>query len=170
MHGAVVLGRARDCTFVRQSSGAINARNAECEWLNQKVGPERLLRLTLNPALTNLHTDQAPLGPHPRTGDLAARAVHVLLPKDYVRFRLSGEYAIDVADASGTLMTGRRAAPSGREELLERRRHRCAVDASYGVRISGDLRAGSSESASVTGLVAGTPLSPALAINPPRCS
>jgi len=33
-----------------------------------------------------------------------SRVRHVLLPKDYVRLRLSGEYAIDVADASGTLM------------------------------------------------------------------
>ena len=36
--------------------------------------------------------------------DAWARVRHVLLPKDYIRLQLSGEYATDVADASGTLM------------------------------------------------------------------
>ena len=75
----------------------------ECRWLNDTVGATRLLELTSNPALTNFTLTKL-LWVRAHEPRLWARVRHVLLPKDYVRFRLSGEYATDVADASGTLM------------------------------------------------------------------
>ena len=56
-----------------------------------------------NPALTNFTLTKL-LWVRTHEPDIWSRVRHVLLPKDYVRFRLSGEHAIDVADASGTLM------------------------------------------------------------------
>ena len=76
---------------------------AECRWLDETIGRARLLDLTSNPALTNFTLTKL-LWVRAHEPDVWARVRHVLLPKDYVRFRLSGEHAIDVADASGTLM------------------------------------------------------------------
>ena len=102
MHGAVLLDDRG--TVLRPSIIWCDQRtDAECEWLNRVVGPERLLRLTLNPALTNFTLTKL-LWVRTHEPEIWRRVRHVLLPKDYVRFRLSGEHAIDVADASGTLM------------------------------------------------------------------
>jgi xylulokinase len=102
MHGAVLLDD-RGAVLRPSIIWCDQRTDAECEWLNGVVGPERLLRLTLNPALTNFTLTKL-LWVRTHEPEIWRRVRHVLLPKDYVRFRLSGEYAIDVADASGTLM------------------------------------------------------------------
>jgi xylulokinase len=102
MHGAVLLDE-RDAVLRPSIIWCDQRTDAECEWLDQVVGRERLLRLTLNPALTNFTLTKL-LWVRAHEPEIWARVRHVLLPKDYVRFRLSDEYAIDVADASGTLM------------------------------------------------------------------
>ncbi len=102
MHGAVLLDDAGDT--VRPSIIWCDQRTAaECEWLTESIGGARLLSLTSNPALTNFTLTKLLWV---RTNEPAAwRCVrHVLLPKDFVRLRLSGEYATDLADASGTLL------------------------------------------------------------------
>jgi xylulokinase len=102
MHGAVLLDERGD--VLRPSIIWCDQRtSAECRWLDQTIGPRRLLELTLNPALTNFTLTRL-LWVRTHEPDLWARVRHVLLPKDYVRFRLSGAYATDVADASGTLL------------------------------------------------------------------
>jgi xylulokinase len=102
MHGAVLLGV--DGEVLRPSIIWCDQRTeAECRWLDETVGRERLLRLTANPALTNFTLTKL-LWVRTHEPDVWKHVRQVLLPKDYVRFRLSGEYAIDVADASGTLM------------------------------------------------------------------
>ena len=102
MHGAVLLDERGD--VLRPSIIWCDQRtDAECAWLDDVVGRDRLLELTLNPALTNFTLTKL-LWVRAHEPAIWARVCHVLLPKDYVRFRLSGEYAIDVADASGTLM------------------------------------------------------------------
>jgi xylulokinase len=102
MHGAVLLGEHGD--VVRPSIIWCDQRtSAECRWLDEHVGQRRLLDLTLNPALTNFTLTRL-LWVRTHEPDAWARVRHVLLPKDYVRFRLSGAYATDVADASGTLL------------------------------------------------------------------
>ncbi len=102
MHGAVLLdGRGE---VVRPALIWCDQRTAqECDWLNRTIGADRLLALTCNPALPNFTlTKLLWVREHePRLWD---RVRHVLLPKDYVRYCLSGEFATDVADASGTLM------------------------------------------------------------------
>src|SRR4051794_30611750 len=76
---------------------------AECAEIEERIGLERLISLTGNRALTGFTAPKLLWLRH-HEPDVYARIRHVLLPKDYVRLRLCGERAIDVADASGTLL------------------------------------------------------------------
>ena len=76
---------------------------AECDAITATVGAARLIELTLNPALTGFTLPKL-LWVRRHEPALWARVRSVLLPKDYVRFRLTGDRATDVADASGTLL------------------------------------------------------------------
>ena len=76
---------------------------AECAEIEERVGLERLIELTGNRALTGFTAPKL-LWVRNHEPDVYDRIAHVLLPKDYVRLRLTGEHAIDVADASGTLL------------------------------------------------------------------
>ena len=76
---------------------------AECAEIEQLVGLERLIALTGNRALTGFTAPKL-LWVRRHEPDVYRRIAHVLLPKDYVRLRLTGELATDVSDASGTLL------------------------------------------------------------------
>jgi xylulokinase len=76
---------------------------AECEEIERAVGRERLLELTGNRALTGFTAPKL-LWVRRHEPEVWAQARHVLLPKDYVRLRLTGERVIDAAEASGTLL------------------------------------------------------------------
>jgi xylulokinase len=76
---------------------------AECVEIEERVGLEQLIQLTGNRALTGFTAPKL-LWLRNHEPDTYARIRHILLPKDYVRLRLTGERAIDVADASGTLL------------------------------------------------------------------
>lgn len=102
MHGAVLLD-AQD-RVVRPAIIWCDQRSArECEWIDRAVGAAKVLEYTSNPALPNFTLTKL-IWVREHEPQLWKRVRRVLLPKDYVRFRLSGERAIDVADASGTLM------------------------------------------------------------------
>jgi len=76
---------------------------AECAEIERRVGLERLIELTGNRALTGFTAPKL-LWLRTHEPEIYARIRHILLPKDYVRLRLCGERAFDVADASGTLL------------------------------------------------------------------
>ncbi len=76
---------------------------AECAEIEERVGLARLIELTGNRALTGFTAPKL-LWLRRHEPETYARIRHVLLPKDYVRLRLTGERAIDAADASGTLL------------------------------------------------------------------
>ena len=102
MHGLVVLDAAG--AVLRPAILWNDQRTqAECEEIERRVGFERLVSLTGNRALTGFTAPKL-LWLRTHEPDVYAQIEHVLLPKDYVRFRLTGERAIDVADASGTLL------------------------------------------------------------------
>jgi xylulokinase len=102
MHGAVLLGA--DDQPLRPSIIWCDQRTeAECRWLDETIGRPGILGFTSNPALPNFTLTKL-LWVRQHEPDTWRRVRRVLLPKDYVRLRLSGEYATDVADASGTLM------------------------------------------------------------------
>jgi xylulokinase len=102
MHGLVVLGA--DDRVLRPAILWNDQRTAaECAEIEALVGLERLIELTGNRALTGFTAPKL-LWLRRHEPDTYAQIRHVLLPKDFVRFRLTGERAIDVADASGTLL------------------------------------------------------------------
>jgi xylulokinase len=102
MHGLVALGE--DDRVLRPAILWNDQRTgAECAEIERRVGLERLIELTGNRALTGFTAPKL-LWLREHEADTYARIRHVLLPKDYVRLRLTGEHAIDVADASGTLL------------------------------------------------------------------
>jgi len=102
MHGAVFLDQHDE--VIRPAILWNDQRTAaQCQAITDRVGPERLHQITGNPALTGF---QAPKILWLRDEEPAAYSAlaTVLLPKDFVRLRLSGERATDVSDASGTLL------------------------------------------------------------------
>jgi xylulokinase len=103
MHGSVFLDSAGD--VIRPALLWNDQRTAtECQEIETKAGGrEALIRLVANPALTGF---TAPKLLWVRKHEPAhwERVRQVLLPKDYVRFRLTGTFATEVSDASGTLM------------------------------------------------------------------
>ena len=102
MHGLVVLD-AEDRVLRPAILWNDQRTAAECEEIESRVGLERLIELTGNRALTGFTAPKL-LWLRNHEPETYARIRHVLLPKDYVRLRLTGEHAIDAADASGTLL------------------------------------------------------------------
>ena len=102
MHGLVVLD-AEDRVLRPAILWNDQRTAAECAEIEARVGLERLLALTGNRALTGFTAPKL-LWLARHEPEVYARIAQVLLPKDYVRLRLTGERATDVADASGTLL------------------------------------------------------------------
>ena len=102
MHGAVFLDQSD--AVIRPALLWNDQRTAaQCAAITARIGAQRLIEIAGNPALTGF---QAPkilwlLDEEP---DAYARLTRVLLPKDYIRLRLTGEVATDASDASGTLL------------------------------------------------------------------
>ncbi|PYV18679.1 MAG: xylulokinase [Acidobacteria bacterium] len=102
MHGVVLLDNAR--VVLRPSLIWCDQRSqAQCDWITQKVGAKRLIQYVSNPALTGFSAPKI-LWVREHEPKIFDRAAHFLLPKDYVRLHLTGEFATDVSDASGTLL------------------------------------------------------------------
>jgi len=102
MHGAVLLDE-KDEVLRPALIWCDQRTQAQCDWLNSKLGERKIIELTCNPALTNFTLTKL-LWVRETEPDIWRRFRRVLLPKDYVRFRMSGDHAMDVAEASGTLM------------------------------------------------------------------
>jgi xylulokinase len=102
MHGCVMLDE--DGEVLRPALIWCDQRTQpECDWLEAKIGRARLIELVSNPALPNFTLTKL-LWVKEHQPELFARIKHVLCPKDFVRLRLTGEYAIDMQEASGTLL------------------------------------------------------------------
>lgn len=102
MHGAVMLDERG--AVVRPALIWCDVRTQkQCDDLTAKLGKERLIELTCNAALANFTLTKL-LWVRENEPELWKRVRFVMLPKDYVRFRMTGERASDVADASGTLL------------------------------------------------------------------
>jgi xylulokinase len=102
MHGLVALDAAD--RVIRPAILWNDGRTgAECAEIEETVGLERLIALTGNRALTGFTAPKL-LWLRRHEPDHYGRIARIMLPKDYVRLRLCGEHAIDMADASGTLL------------------------------------------------------------------
>ena len=102
MHGAVMLDESDG--IVRPALIWCDVRTEkQCKQLTEKIGSKQLIRLTCNPALPNFTLTKF-LWVRENEPKRWKRVHSVMLPKDYVRFRLTGDRATDMADASGTLL------------------------------------------------------------------
>ncbi len=100
MHGAVFLDDRRE--VIRPAILWNDQRTAaECEEIDERAGAERVREITRNPPLTGFQAPKV-LWLRNHEPENFRRLRRVLLPKDYLRLRLSGEEATEVSDASGT--------------------------------------------------------------------
>lgn len=102
MHGAVLVDCAGE--VLRPALIWCDQRTAEeARDLTEQIGKGQIIAWTCNPALTNFTLTKL-LWVRKHEPSLYERFCTLLLPKDYVRYRLTGEYGMDMADASGTLL------------------------------------------------------------------
>jgi xylulokinase len=128
---------------------------AQCDEMTEKIGFERLIELTGNRALTGFTAPKI-LWVRENEPEVYAKAAHILLPKDYIRFKLTGDYATDLAGAAGTSLLNV-AERNWSTEVVE------ALDipkdwlpkVHEGTQVTGHI---SPAAAEVTGLKAGTPV------------
>lgn len=99
MHGLVMLDE--EGKILRRSIIWCDQRTGEeCRELTEKVGKERLIEITANPAMTGFTASKI-LWVRNHEPEIFRRCAHILLPKDYVRYMLTGVFATEVSDASG---------------------------------------------------------------------
>ena len=99
MHGLVMLDK--NGMVLRNSIIWCDQRTAkECQQMNSIMGEKRLLEITANPALTGFTASKI-LWIQNNEPEVYEKCAHILLPKDYIRYMLTGEFATDVSDASG---------------------------------------------------------------------
>jgi xylulokinase len=128
---------------------------AECDEIRDRVGRDRLIRITGNDALPGFTAPKI-LWVRNNEPDLFARARHVLLPKDYVRFRLTGEYATDRAGGAGTILFDLATRTWSKEVLADLDLDASLFPPTYeGHEVTGQVTAAA---AAATGLAAGTPI------------
>jgi xylulokinase len=102
MHGCVLLDASGE--VLRPALIWCDQRTQpQCDWLTETIGYQHLIELTANPALPNFTLTKL-LWVREHEPEIFARVAHVLCPKDFVRLRLTGEYAMDLQEASGTLL------------------------------------------------------------------
>lgn len=154
MHGLVLLDERKQT--LRPAILWNDQRCAdECDQIRAVIGRERLIRITGNEALTGFTAPKI-VWVKNHEPEIFARARHVLLPKDFIRFKLTGVLAMDKADGSGTMLF----------DLKKRNWSAEVLDALgipsewlpptfEGQEITGEV---SAEAAEATGLLTGTPV------------
>jgi xylulokinase len=154
MHGLVLLDEAGD--VLRPAILWNDQRTqAQCDDIRARLGKDQLVRITGNDALPGFTAPKIRWVMENEPA-IAARIAHILLPKDYVRFRLTGDHATDRAGAGGTLLVDLKSrdwSPTVLDalEILPR----WLPKTHEGTQITGGL---STQAAALTGLVAGTPV------------
>ena len=102
MHGSVFLDK--DYKVLRPCILWCDQRTAkECYQITKIIGEEKLIKLTCNPALTGFTAGKI-LWVRNNEPEVYEKIHKILLPKDYIRFCLTGQFATEVSDASGTLL------------------------------------------------------------------
>ncbi len=102
MHGLVCLDQGNN--VLRPAILWNDQRTqAECDEITEKIGARRVIELTGNRILTGFTVPKI-VWVKNHEPEIYAKIAHVLLPKDYVRFKLSGDYAADLADGAGMVL------------------------------------------------------------------
>ena len=154
MHGMVLLDAAEQ--VLRPAILWNDQRTAAaCDHIRAAVGPERLIEVTGNDVVTGL-TSPKLVWVREHEPEVWSRIAHVLLPKDYVRLRLTGELALDKADGTGTGLFDLAARDWSPEVLDALEIPRAWLPRTHeGPVTTGSVTAGA---AAATGLRAGTPV------------
>jgi xylulokinase len=154
MHGLVMLDEAGN--VLRPAILWNDQRTqSQCDEIHRRIGKERFIQITGNVALTGFTAPKI-LWVKENEPQLYKKARHVLLPKDYIRYKLTGQYAMDKADGAGTVLFDLKARDWSPEVLAA-----LEIDAAWmpptfeGPEFTGQV---TDEAASITGLMAGTPV------------
>ena len=154
MHGLVLLDKQKQ--ILRPALLWNDQRTGkQCDEIRKRLGKKRLISITGNDALTGFTAPKI-LWVQEEEPELYAKIRHILLPKDFVRFKLTGEFATDKAGAAGTLLFDI-AARNWSTEVLDA----LGVDASLlpqtfeGTAVTGRV---SEEASRLTGVPAGIPV------------
>ena len=154
MHGLVLLDEAGN--VLRPAILWNDQRTqSQCDEIHQVIGKEKFIQITGNVALTGFTAPKI-LWVKENEPDVFARAKHVLLPKDYVRHKLTGLYAMDKADGAGTVLFDLQARDWSEEVLSALEIPRAWMPKTFeGTEFTGIVN---EEAASLTGLKVGTPV------------
>jgi xylulokinase len=154
MHGSVLLDAAGE--VVRPAILWNDQRTGEeCDEIRRRIGRERLIEVTGNDALTGFTAPKL-LWVQRQESDNWAKVRHVLLPKDYVRYRMTDDLAVDVADGSGTILFDLARRTWSAEVLSALDIDRSLLPATFeGPAITGTVSAAGAEA---TGISPGTPV------------
>lgn len=154
MHGLVLLDDAGN--VLRPAILWNDQRTqSQCDEIHARIGRKKFIQITGNVALTGFTAPKI-LWVKENEPEVFAKAKHVLLPKDYVRYKLTGEYAMDKAGGAGTVLFDLKMR-NWSEEVL----HALGIEASWmprtfeGPEFTGYV---TQEAAALTGLKAGTPV------------
>jgi len=154
MHGVVLLDE-NDEVLRPSIIWADQRSQAQCDWITEQVGAERLIELTCNPALTGFSAPKL-LWIRDNEPEIYEKGRKFLLPKDYIRLKLTGEYATEVSDASGTTLFNVRQRDWSPEVLSDLGIDRDLLPDVYeSPVVSGKVNAAA---AKATGLAEGTPV------------
>jgi xylulokinase len=154
MHGLVLLDASRE--VLRPAILWNDQRcGVECDEIRDLVGRQRLIQTTGNEALTGFTAPKI-VWVRKHEPEVFARARHVLLPKDYIRFRLTAGLAMDKADGSGTMLFDLKTRDWSNDVLSALDIPRELMPPTFeGPQTTGEV---SAEAAEATGLRAGTPV------------
>lgn len=154
MHGLVLLDNSGQVLRPAILWNDQRTQN-QCDEIHRRIGRDKFIKITGNVALSGFTAPKI-LWVAQNEPEIYARAKHVLLPKDYIRFKLTGDYAMDKADGAGTVLFDLKARNwSG--EVLEA----LGIDTAWmpptyeGCEFTGVV---TPEAAFLTGLIAGTPV------------
>lgn len=154
MHGAVLLDK-NHCVLRKAIIWCDQRSSSECDQITSIIGRERLIEITANPALTGFTASKI-MWVKNNEPQIFEQVKKILLPKDYIRYKLTGEFATEVSDASGMqLLDVPKRQWSG--EVLSK----LGIDRSFlgdvyeSQEISGKVNASAAE---LTGLREGTPV------------
>jgi xylulokinase len=128
---------------------------SQCDEIHRRIGKERFIQITGNVALTGFTAPKI-LWVKENEPEIYAKTAHVLLPKDFVRYKLTGDFAIDKADGAGTVLMDLMSRDWSSEILTE-----LDIPARWmpplfeGTQVTSYV---SPRAAEITGLMAGTPV------------
>jgi xylulokinase len=154
MHGLVLLDEAGK--VLRPAILWNDQRTqSQCDEIHQRIGKEKFIHITGNIALTGFTAPKI-LWVKENEPDVFAKAKHVLLPKDYIRYKLTGGYAMDKADGAGTVLFDLKSRDWSDEVLSALDIPRAWMPKTFeGTEFTGHIN---SEAAALTGLKIGTPV------------